>query len=48
MVTKAHIKVDEPSRKGAVVVDGKIMLKGAPLLNADGTTSTADPGWRST
>ncbi|KAF8466536.1 cyclohydrolase [Russula ochroleuca] len=46
-VTKAHIKlseIDESSRKGDIVVDGKVVLKSAPLLNADGTTSTADPG----
>ena len=46
-VTKAHIKlseIDESSRKGEIVVDGKIVLQSAPLLNADGTTNTADPG----
>lgn len=46
-VTKAHIKlseIDETSRKGDIVVDGKVVLKSTPLLNADGTTSTADPG----
>ena len=46
-VTKAHIKlseIDETSRKGDILVDGKIVLKSAPLLNADGTTSNADPG----
>jgi hypothetical protein len=46
-ITKAHIKlseIDESSRKGDIVVDGKIVLKSAPLLNADGTTNTADPG----
>jgi GTP cyclohydrolase N terminal len=46
-ITKAHIKlseIDELSRKGDILVDGKVVLKSAPLLNADGTTSTADPG----
>ncbi|KAH8984461.1 GTP cyclohydrolase N terminal-domain-containing protein [Lactarius akahatsu] len=46
-ITKAHIKlseIDESSRGGAIVVDGKIVLESAPLLNADGTTSTANPG----
>ena len=37
-------EIDESSRKGEIVVDGKIVLKSAPLLNADGTTNTADPG----
>jgi hypothetical protein len=46
-ITKAHIKlseIDEASRRGDIVVDGKVVLKSTPLLNADGTTSTADPG----
>lgn len=46
-VTKAHIKlseIDESSRKGEITIDGKIVLKSRPLLNADGTESTADPG----
>ena len=46
-VTKAHIKlseIDESSRKGEIVVDGKIVLKSAPLLHADRTTNPADPG----
>ena len=46
-ITKAHIKlseIDEPSRKGDIVMDGRVVLKSAPLLNADGTTSAADPG----
>lgn len=46
-VTKAHIKlseIDEASRKGTIPIDEKIVLKSRPLLNADGTESTADPG----
>jgi hypothetical protein len=46
-ITKAHIKLsetDESARKGDLVVDGKIVLQSAPLLNADGTTSTNYPG----
>ena len=46
-ITKAHIKlseIDESSRKGDIIMDGKVVLKSAPLLNADGTTSAADPG----
>ncbi|KZS96075.1 hypothetical protein SISNIDRAFT_451756 [Sistotremastrum niveocremeum HHB9708] len=46
-VTKAHIKlseVDESSRKGEIVIDGKIVLKSPPVLNPDHTPSDADPG----
>ncbi|VDC00421.1 unnamed protein product [Peniophora sp. CBMAI 1063] len=46
-VTKAHIKlseIDESSRRGEITIDGKIVLKSVPLLNPDGTPSTADPG----
>ena len=46
-VTKAHIKlseIDESSRRGEITIDGKIVLKSAPLLNPDGTASNADPG----
>ncbi|KAF9646291.1 hypothetical protein BDM02DRAFT_3118871 [Thelephora ganbajun] len=46
-VTKAHIKLselDESSRKGNLVTDGKVILKSRPLLNPDGTESDADPG----
>ncbi|KLO06174.1 hypothetical protein SCHPADRAFT_1002496 [Schizopora paradoxa] len=46
-VTKAHIKlseVDETARKGALTIDGKIVLKSRPLLNPDGSQSNADPG----
>jgi hypothetical protein len=46
-ITKAHIKLsecDESARKGELVVDGKILLKSPPGLNADGTQSAADPG----
>jgi hypothetical protein len=46
-ITKAHIKLsecDESARRGELVVDGKILLKSAPLRNADGSQSDADPG----
>lgn len=46
-VTKAHMKlseIDEAARRGEIPVDGKIVLKSTPLLNADGTPSSADPG----
>lgn len=46
-VTKAHIKLselDESSRKGELETDGKIVLSSRPLLNPDGTTSTAGAG----
>ena len=46
-ITKAHIKlseIDESSRKKDIVVDGRVVLKSTPLLNADGTINTADPG----
>lgn len=46
-VTKAHIKlseIDEAARKGDVPIDGKIVLKSRPVLNADYTESDADPG----
>ncbi|KDQ50544.1 hypothetical protein JAAARDRAFT_41999 [Jaapia argillacea MUCL 33604] len=46
-VTKAHMKlseIDESARKGELTVDGKILLKSRPLMNPDGTLSTADPG----
>ncbi|EJC98060.1 uncharacterized protein FOMMEDRAFT_114895 [Fomitiporia mediterranea MF3/22] len=46
-VTKAHIKLselDEAARKGSIPIDGRIVLKSRPLLNADGTQSDADPG----
>ncbi len=46
-VTKAHIKlseVDETARKGSLPIDGKIVMKSRPLLNPDGTESSADPG----
>lgn len=46
-VTKAHMKlseIDDAARKGNLAVDGKILVKSAPLVNADGTQSTADPG----
>jgi GTP cyclohydrolase II len=46
-ITKAHIKlseVDESYRKGEIPVDGKIVLKSRPLMNADGSQSSADPG----
>ncbi|KAI0315818.1 GTP cyclohydrolase N terminal-domain-containing protein [Amylostereum chailletii] len=46
-VTKAHMKlseIDEAARRGEIPVDGKIVLKSQPLLNADGTINPADPG----
>ena len=46
-VTRAHMKlseVDETARKGDLTVDGKILMKSAPLQNPDGSESTADPG----
>jgi hypothetical protein len=46
-VTKAHIKLselDESSRKGTLVIDGKVVMKSRPLLNPDGSESDADPG----
>lgn len=46
-ITKAHIKlseIDESVRKGEIELDGKIVLKSRSLMNADGTTSDADPG----
>ncbi|RDX50373.1 hypothetical protein OH76DRAFT_1402846 [Lentinus brumalis] len=46
-VTRAHMKlseIDETARKGELTIDGKILLKSRPLVNADGTESTADPG----
>ncbi|KAI0061447.1 hypothetical protein BV25DRAFT_1857352 [Artomyces pyxidatus] len=46
-VTKAHMKmseIDDAARKGEIVVDGRVVLKSAPLLNADGSRNDADPG----
>ncbi|CDO76240.1 hypothetical protein BN946_scf184900.g4 [Trametes cinnabarina] len=46
-VTKAHMKlteIDEAVRKGSLTIDGKILLESRPLINADGTESTEDPG----
>ncbi|KAI0647806.1 GTP cyclohydrolase N terminal-domain-containing protein [Trametes meyenii] len=47
-VTRAHMKlteIDESVRKGALSIDGKILLKSSPLVNADGTENTTDdPG----
>ena len=39
-VTKAHIKlseIDEAARRGDITIDGRVVLKSAPLLNADGS-----------
>jgi hypothetical protein len=50
-VTKAHMKmseIDEVSRKGGIEVDGKVVLKSRPVLNADGSISAWIQGWRST
>lgn len=46
-VTKAHIKlseIDEAAKRGGVPIDGRIVLKSRPLLNADGSVNPADPG----
>lgn len=46
-VTKAHMKmseIDESARKGEIEVDGKIVLKSRPLVNADGSQSDAYSG----
>ncbi|EIW59399.1 uncharacterized protein TRAVEDRAFT_122910 [Trametes versicolor FP-101664 SS1] len=46
-VTRAHMKlseIDDTVRKGGLTIDGKILLKSAPLVNADGTQSSEDPG----
>jgi GTP cyclohydrolase II len=47
-VTKAHIKLselDEAARKGLIKIDGKLVLKSRPVLNADYTENTeVDPG----
>lgn len=46
-VTKAHMKlseIDESARKGEIEVDGKIVLKSRPLINADGSQSDAYSG----
>ncbi|KAG6844653.1 Uracil-regulated protein 1 [Tephrocybe sp. NHM501043] len=46
-VTKAHLKMselDESARRGDLVVDGKIVMKSQPGLNADGSVSQADSG----
>ncbi len=46
-VTRAHMKlseIDESARKGDLKVDGKVLLKSRPMLNPDGTESSADPG----
>ncbi|KAI0373695.1 hypothetical protein BV20DRAFT_962265 [Pilatotrama ljubarskyi] len=46
-VTRAHMKlteIDEAVRKGSLTIDGKILLKSRPLVNADMTPSTEDPG----
>ncbi|KAG8768989.1 Uracil-regulated protein 1 [Ceratobasidium sp. 428] len=47
-VTKAHIKLSEIdsalSTPTGLPIDGKIVIKSRPLLNPDGTQSSADPG----
>lgn len=46
-VTRAHMKlseVDDTVRKGGLTIDGKVLLKSAPLINADGTPNSDDPG----
>ncbi|GLB38828.1 putative GTP cyclohydrolase N terminal [Lyophyllum shimeji] len=46
-VTKAHLKMselDESARRGALTVDGKIVMKSPPGRNADGSVSAVDSG----
>ncbi|KAG8713917.1 hypothetical protein FRC09_018190 [Ceratobasidium sp. 395] len=47
-ITKAHIKLSEIdsalSTPTGLPIDGKIVIKSRPLLNPDGTQSSADPG----
>ncbi|KAK7462175.1 hypothetical protein VKT23_007778 [Stygiomarasmius scandens] len=47
-VTRAHIKlseIDEAVRKGDIELDGKIVMKSAPVRNEDGTLNDkVDPG----
>ncbi|KZP21484.1 hypothetical protein FIBSPDRAFT_825764 [Athelia psychrophila] len=46
-VTKAHIKMsefDEAAKRGDMVIDGKVVLKSAPLMSPDGSQSDAYPG----
>lgn len=46
-VTKAHIKlseIDEAARKGNIQIDGNLVMKSRPILNADYTESDQDPG----
>jgi hypothetical protein len=46
-VTKAHLKMselDDAARRGDLKVDNVVMLRSRPVLNADGSTSTEEPG----
>ena len=46
-VTKAHLKMselDDAARRGDLEVDGVVVLRSRPVLNADGSTSTEEPG----
>lgn len=46
-VTRAHIKLgelDEAVRRGDLLVDGKIVLKSRPMVDANGAESTMDSG----
>lgn len=46
-ITKAHIKlseIDEAARKGLIQIDGHLVIKSRPVLNADYTESDVDPG----
>jgi hypothetical protein len=46
-VTKAHLKMselDDAARRGDLEVDGVVVLRSRPVLNADGSISTEEPG----
>ena len=46
-VTKAHIKLrelDDAARNGTISIDGTLVIKSRPVLNADYTESNIDPG----
>ena len=37
-------ELDESSRNGTFVIDGKVLLESRPLLNPDGSEGDVDPG----
>ena len=46
-VTKAHLKMselDDAARRGALQVDGVLVLSSRPGLNTDGSMSSEEPG----